>query len=166
MNWKRLHDQYNRCAIAWNDLYYAGNIARRILEEELFDTARIERTTERLALTTALVVTYARPFTTARGFSSLPSGVIRVLSAEQRKLHAEVLALRNEVYAHTDSQHFWATVEITEEGAQAVTGTPRGLLFGIAKEPLEALAEVIEVLKSELKRRQKDFEAKLQAPSA
>lgn len=161
MNWRHLHDQYNRYALAWNDLYYVGNIAKLILKEGLYDTAKINRSTERLALTTALVVTYARPFTTAKGFVRLPGSVTTVLTSEQRQLHEEMLAMRDKVYAHTDRQYFWATVEISDGEAQAITSSPRAFVFGLTEEIVTELVEVVEALKQEISRRQREFEQQL-----
>jgi len=53
------------------------------------------------AYMTAMVTAYCRPFTIARGFPKFPSRLLK-LDNEQRELHERLLALRNEVYAHSD----------------------------------------------------------------
>jgi hypothetical protein len=64
-------------------------------DEEDDARARVRRTLE-----TGMFVTYARPFTPSRGLARLKraSG----LSQELRNRHAELLALRDQTYAHTD----------------------------------------------------------------
>ncbi|WP_156174723.1 hypothetical protein [Hoeflea sp. IMCC20628] len=57
------------------------------------------------AFTTSLVVSYARPFTTARGLPGLPARLIK-WSDEEKTLHDQILTLRNEVYAHSDGASY------------------------------------------------------------
>lgn len=103
---EHIHKQYQRYELPWYDLYHAGKIAERTIEQELHDDARIKRPPDCLALHTGVVVTYARPFTEAKGFVALPSGELKVLNSDQRELHRAITDLRDQVYAHTDSKFF------------------------------------------------------------
>lgn len=53
------------------------------------------------AYMTAMVVAYCRPFTPSRGWPKFPAKLLR-LDAAQKQMHARLLDLRNEVYAHSD----------------------------------------------------------------
>lgn len=53
------------------------------------------------AYTTALVVSYTRPFINSRGWPRIPRRIIKY-NQEQKVLHKKIRDLRNEVYAHTD----------------------------------------------------------------
>lgn len=159
-----LRKQYRRYELAWYDLYHADNIARQIVEQELYDDARVKRSTKRLALHTALVVTYARPFTEAEGFVGLPSGVLDALDSDEQELHQALIDLRNKVYAHTDSEFFSIKMETTPENdLRATTSSPRLFHFGMPKDVLRDLTRAIQKLKKEVRQRQEDLENKLEA---
>jgi len=157
-----LRRQYRRYEIAWYDLHYTDNLADNILEHKLYDDAKIKRSTERLAFHTALVVTYARPFTEAEGFVSLPSGILKILEPNQRELHEAIIDLRNEVYAHTDSDHFSVDMENIGEGKRATTSSPRLFTFGMPIEVTEEIKIMAINLQEEIRRRQGEIEIKLQ----
>lgn len=54
------------------------------------------------AYVTAMVVAYSRPFTDSRGWPKFPGRLLRSLNETQRNMHARLMSLRNEVYAHSD----------------------------------------------------------------
>jgi hypothetical protein len=55
--------------------------------------------------TTALVISYGRPFTRGAGWPALPKRLQAYTEAE-RKLHERLLRLRNKIYAHSDSDSY------------------------------------------------------------
>lgn len=60
------------------------------------------------ALRTALVVSYSRPFSGNRAGdgtqADLPASFLKSLTKEQRVVHDRILALRNQEFAHSDSE--------------------------------------------------------------
>lgn len=95
---------YQRLYVAQDDLRQAAYFAEYLLKKGWHFQPWEKRWTtymQQSAFTTALVVAYARPFTESRGWPKLPKRLV-TYTAEQKMLHQRVLALRNEVYAHTD----------------------------------------------------------------
>lgn len=73
-----------------------------------------------LALNTALVVTYARPFVSSRGTSvaekALPGSLLRAFTSEEREFHELLIQLRNREVAHTDADYLELSIEVFEDG--------------------------------------------------
>jgi hypothetical protein len=75
-----------------------------------------------VALNNALVVAYARPFTNNKPLGALPARWQRFGDARQSELHADLLAARNRVVAH--SQMFDGKVVIVPRGSRFSPGDP------------------------------------------
>lgn len=58
------------------------------------------------AFTTALVVSYGRPFTTSKGWPQFPDRLLDAYEAGDKVLHRQLLDLRGTVYAHSDSTSY------------------------------------------------------------
>ena len=89
------------------DLNQAHECARQILRRDLYSSQDPSDRALINCLLTALVVSYARPFMKSRGktmLPKLPSGYLEVLSEEQKKLHKNLVDLRNQTQAHSDSK--------------------------------------------------------------
>jgi hypothetical protein len=90
------------------DFRHARRFASEILRAKFHTRNRTQiRDVTHLALNTALIVSYGRPFFTnynfGNGISSLKSCAETVLTDSQDlKLHNKVLSLRLKVYAHSD----------------------------------------------------------------
>lgn len=85
-----------------------------------------------LALNTALVVSYARPFVSSRGISvaekALPGTLLRVFTSAEREFHDSLIQLRNKEVAHTDADYLDLTIEVFDGGD--------GGIFRATREPL------------------------------
>lgn len=96
---------YDKLRISAMDIAHALGCAQFLIKKKWHSYEWERRGSTYLqqsALTTSLVVSYARPFTKTRGLrDNLPSKLIR-RTAEERALHEKILKLRNEVYAHSD----------------------------------------------------------------
>ncbi len=57
---------------------------------------------QQAAFTTALVTSYARPFTQSKGWPKLPTELV-LYNASEAHLHQHVMKLSHRVYAHSDS---------------------------------------------------------------
>ena len=78
-----------------------------------------------LALNTALVVCYSRPFIQSRGHSviadkTVPGALLRSLTARERAMHDSILMLRNKEVAHSDADMLELTIEVFEDGDGAI----------------------------------------------
>lgn len=83
---------YRRLWISGNDLREAKAAIDEVLNSKLLYPRRKEPNALLTALTTALVVSYARPFVNSRGQSAIaertvPGSLLRVLTARERELH-------------------------------------------------------------------------------
>lgn len=89
-----------------------------------------------LALNTALVVSYARPFVSSRGVSvaekAIPGSLLRVFTSDEREFHELLIQLRNKEVAHTDADYLELTIEVFEGGD--------GGIFRATREPLRRAA--------------------------
>ena len=104
----RLLKQQKAVLLAASDMEEAAAAARALVGIEDGPLAH--------ALETAIIVCYARPFTT--GDRRVPRGFDELDSESDASLHAELKKLRDEAYAHTDegSGREIARYAITERG--------------------------------------------------
>lgn len=158
--WAKRHRQYERYVIASWDLRIADDLVYAAIERGLFDDGGKTTTEDVWAYSVAIAVTYSRAFTAAKGHVGIDA-VLKVLNSEQRAVHQRVWDLRNEIYAHTDKKHFFATPEITDGKVEAWAALPREYLWGFTHGDLKGLSEVIGVLRIEIGRRKQEFESQL-----
>jgi len=105
-----------------------------------------------MALTTALVVSYARPFVNSRGQSAVanktvPGSLLRVLTAREREFHEWILGIRNREVAHSDAEALELSLHLYPNG--------HGAILRVSREPfrrveLRALRRMIEKLTGEI----------------
>ncbi|QTQ86084.1 hypothetical protein J8N08_22900 (plasmid) [Agrobacterium tumefaciens] len=96
--------QFDKFRISVMDIAHSLQCARFLIKKGWHSNEWERRGSiylQQSAFTTSLVVSYARPFTTARGLPGLPARLIK-WTDEERILHDRILRLRNEVYAHSD----------------------------------------------------------------
>ena len=99
--------QFIRVLISYIDFQQAGGIASYILDHNLHDRYPRDRFLLQ-GLNTGMIVAYCRPFSgNERGavtnVPNLPERFLRVLTKDERRLHAVVKNDRNSVLAHSDS---------------------------------------------------------------
>ena len=107
------------------------------------------------ALTTALVVSYSRPFVNSRGQSTYadrttPGSLLKVLSSSEREFHELILIIRNREAAHSDAEAMELSLKLYADGHSAI--------LRIAREPfrrseLRKLRRIIEKLEKQVERR-------------
>jgi hypothetical protein len=107
------------------------------------------------ALTTSLVVSYARPFVNTRGQSSVaertvPGSLLRVFSSSERAFHDRLMDMRNREAAHTDADTIDVSIEIFPDGDGGVCRVSRNPL---RRFELRALVGMIEKLEGEIEHR-------------
>lgn len=158
--WAKRHRQYERYVIAGWDLKIAADLVYAARDRELFDDEGKTIHEDVIAFSVAIAVTYSRAFTTAKGHVGI-NEVLKALSAEQRIVHNRVWGLRNEIFAHTDKKHFFATPEIVDGKVESWAALPREYLWGLTRDDLVGLSEVIVVLRNEIGRRKQEFESSL-----
>lgn len=82
-----------------------------------------------LALTTAMVVAYARPWVHSRGQSvaarTVPGQLLRCLTSKQRSLHDYLIQHRNLEIAHADADVLDLHVRLFPDGDSAILRTSR-----------------------------------------
>jgi hypothetical protein len=107
------------------------------------------------ALTTSLVVSYARPFVNARGQSAvaertIPGSLLRVYSSAERAFHERLLEMRNREAAHSDADILEMYIEVFPDGDGGICRVSRNPLRRVE---LRALERMIEKLEGEIERR-------------
>ena len=114
---------------------------------------------QQTAFVTNLVIAYARPFTKSKGWSGFPERLCR-FDSEQSKFHKNILELRNQVFAHSDSQHFRFDLCISEDFETTIEGVPMRRLSveqvectrDMTGKLIKAVEERLEQLRRELRR--------------
>lgn len=61
------------------------------------------------------MISYGRAFSNSYGYGKLSPDILDVLDAEERDQHQVFITLRDQVYAHTDSETY-QVVPVTNEG--------------------------------------------------
>ena len=137
------------------DLGHAAECARQILQRDLHSAT--EREDKRLlrCLNTALIVSYARPFSGNKGSpdvrKKLPPEYLDVLSDEQRKLHNYLVESRNQDHAHSDAKGMDMTVRVaTIRSVPIAVPISRDGSAPLPRESAVAVAELIKSLEGRL----------------
>ena len=141
---------YERLYVAAEDLGLARQYAQHLLKKS-WHSAPWERRgsiyMQQSAFVTALVVSYARAFTKSYGWPRLPEGTLPE-GQGATALHKQLMDLRHEVYAHSDSKHHkvqpW---RIDSEALTDVRGAP-SLRF--TKDECEQITELIDEIRKRL----------------
>lgn len=116
---------YRRLHLSYNDLDEAKATVEELLRARLPVPRREPPSALLMALTTALVVAYARPFVNSRGESkfaerSVPGSLLRVLTSRQREIHNYLLNVRNREVAHSDADRSEIYLQLYPNGHGAI----------------------------------------------
>lgn len=141
---------YTRLFMSRRDFGMAATFGKHILKKgwNKGPWARGTIYEQQAAFITALVIFYARPFTQSRGLPRLPTGLLQY-DPDEQALHARILTLRHQVYAHTDISGHWVepydfmgspALQITEEQFRIPHGEIKRLL-GMIEKVSKALAD-------------------------
>ncbi len=125
-----------REAINSLDWDHAARYCQRYLENRLYaikPTSRVEA----LAFSTAIIVTYSRPFSgnrdRARKYDLVDERYISALSPTEKAIHDQIVSLRKSLFAHSDA---------SAHNVQ-VTNTTSGGLDTFSKDPLAPLEKMV-----------------------
>lgn len=115
---QRLQGQHHRLMMSALDFRHALSAATFLMEDVNWEIGRCTQEDRRRfkCYETSMVVSYARPFSTARGmaapFSWKQLGRVFAMSAEENSLHEMLIDARNRTYAHSDGDHSDITASI------------------------------------------------------
>lgn len=153
---------YRRLWLSRIDLEEAKDIVSELLARKLPLPRSKPMTGLLLALNTALVVTYARPFVSSRGTSvaerAVPGSLLRVLTSQEREFHEELIQMRNKEIAHTDADYLDLTIEVFPEGDGGIFLATRQPL---RRSALRVLHRMIEKLERSIEARSEELRARL-----
>jgi hypothetical protein len=120
---------YRRLWLARVDLDEALAAVDELLQARIAIPRRKKPPPLLLALTTALVVAYARPWVYSRGQSiaekTVPGVLLRSLTAKHRSVHNALIDLRNQEVAHTDADILDLHLRLLPDGDAAILRTSR-----------------------------------------
>jgi hypothetical protein len=144
---------YQRLYIAREDLHFANSFAQHLLKKGWHFAPWERRWTtyvQQAAFTSAFVTAYARPFTRSVGWPEFPMRLAPYLQTELR-LHQQIILLRHQVYAHSDSsRHNVRPMRIVGHPS-AIVGSP---FLRLSKDELELaivmIRKTISLLEQEL----------------
>jgi hypothetical protein len=152
---------YGRLFVSAQDLGFARQYARHLLKKGWHSAPYERRGTiymQQSAFTTALVVSYARPFTTSHGWPKFPSEFISH-DAAQAHLHEHFIGLRHQVYAHSDSSRYSVRpFRISAEVLTDIVGIPFLL---VTKDECEMLISMINRTRDLMRPQLKDLQVAL-----
>jgi hypothetical protein len=100
--------QFERLFASTYDFSQANFCARFLLKKGWHSKPWERRGTvyaQQTAFVTNLIIAYARPFTKSRGWPDFPLRLIK-FDVEQQDMHKQLLRMRHEIFAHSDSEHF------------------------------------------------------------
>jgi len=127
--------------------------ARAILEELLSRRIPLPRTKLPspllMALTTALVVCYSRPFVNSRGHSEIaekavPGALLRAYTSKEREFHDALLDIRNKEVAHSDADILDMSIQLYEDGDSAIFRNSRAPFTRAALQTLRKMLNKLE----------------------
>jgi len=154
---------YRRLWLSRIDLEEAKATIEEVLKSNLPFPRRKEPSALLTALTTALVVSYARPFVSSRGQSAVaertvPGSLLRVLTFRERELHDALINMRNREVAHSDADVIDLSIDLFPGGDGGICRVARHPLRRIE---LRALHRMIEKLTVEIERRCEELRKEL-----
>ena len=143
---------YRRLWISRNDLHYAKASIESILKLNLRYPRRKEPEHLLVALTTTLVISYARPFVNSRGQSTIalrtvPATLLQVLTSRERSLHNAIIEMRNQEVAHSDAEVLELSVKLYPNGDGGIS---RATLYPLLRVELRMLNRIIKKLIDEI----------------
>ncbi|OBS35398.1 hypothetical protein [Pseudomonas syringae] len=141
---------YERLYVAAEDLWLARQYTQHLLKKG-WHSAPWERRgsiyMQQSAFVTALVVSYARAFTKSHGWPRLPESILpEDLGAIA--LHKQLMDLRHEVYAHSDSKHH--KVQPWRIDSEALTDLRGAPSLRFTKDDCEQITELIDEIRKRL----------------
>lgn len=146
---------YRRLYLSHNDLDEAKVTVEELLRARLPLPRKDPPSGLLMALTTALVVAYARPFVNTRGESnfaerSVPGSLLRVLTSRQREAHNYLLNVRNREVAHSDADRSEIYLKLYPDGHGAILRVARAPFL---RAELIGIHRIIKKLMKEVDRR-------------
>lgn len=153
---------YRRLWLSRIDLEEARDIGSELLARKIPLPRRKPMSGLLLALNTALVVSYARPFVSSRGTSvaekALPGSLLRSFTSEEREFHELLIQLRNREVAHTDADYLELSIEVFEDGDGGIF---RAIRAPIRRPPLRLLLRMIAKLERAIESRCEQLRSRL-----
>lgn len=145
---------YRRLWLSRIDLEEARSAISEIIARKLPSPRKWGPSPLLQALTTSLVVSYARPFVNTRGQSAVaektvPGSLLRVFSSSERAFHDRLMEMRNREAAHTDADILEMYIEVFPNGDGGICQASRNPL---RRAELRALVSMIEKLVGEIER--------------
>jgi hypothetical protein len=132
------------------DWEHAERYCRLYLDRSLYDFAETYAD-EAQAVTTAIVVTYSRPFSGNRDRQNRRDPVdtryLDVLDESSRAIHGRTVELRNRVFAHSDASFHKVQIESPAHGELETVSEDR--LIPLEKADVEVLLSNINIFKQE-----------------
>ena len=145
---------YRRLWISYRDFDEARATLDEILKSKLPYPRHKEPNALLVALTTALIVSYARPFINSRGQSTVaertvPGSLLRVLTSREREMHDALIEMRNREVAHSDIDILELSIQLHPNGDGGISRVTRHPFRRIE---LRTLNRMIEKLINEIDR--------------
>lgn len=153
---------YRRLWLSRIDLEEAKDAASELLSRRLTLPRTKAPSGLLLALNTALVVSYARPFVSSRGSSlaekAVPGSLLRVFTSVEREFHEALVEVRNKEVAHSDADYIELSLEVFDGGDGGICRVTRQPL---RRSALRALVRMIEKLEREIEARCEQLRVRL-----
>jgi hypothetical protein len=146
---------YRRLYLSYNDLDEAKATVEELLRARLPLPRQDPPSALLMALTTAMVVAYARPFVNTRSESkfaerSVPGSLLRELTSRQREAHNYLLNVRNREVAHSDADKSEIYLKLYPDGHGAILRVARAPFL---RAELRDIQRIITKLMKEVDRR-------------
>ena len=148
---------YARLFVSAQDFSYARSYALHLLKKGWHSAPYERRGTvymQQAAFTTALIVSYARPFTKGIGWPRFPESLVQY-DAQAAQLHRHILDLRHQVYAHSDSARY--SIRPFKMGANVfsdIIGIP---FIKLSKDECTLLVSMIDGIRERLRQKLDTF---------
>ena len=144
--------RYRRLLISRQDLFESLSAIDLIDKSGQKRSSHHAHPIELVMLTTALVVTYARPFVDTRGSNHLagrvlPGSILRTLTRKQRELHELMIHLRHKEIAHSDAEVLELSFQAYPDGESTISRTARDPLY---RKELDSLRPIIGNIEKEI----------------
>lgn len=153
---------YRRLWLSRIDLDEAKDAASELLSRRLSVPRTKPPSGLLLALNTALVVSYARPFVSSRGSSlaekAVPGSLLRIFTSAEREFHEALIEVRNKEVAHSDADYVELSLEVFDGGDGGIFRATRQPL---RRPALRALTRMIGKLEREIEARCEQLRARL-----
>jgi len=146
---------FRRLVLSSDDIRQAKRFVKFILKNELYLEINADQGLINRSMQISAIISYIRPFSGNRGkndtFGKLDKKHLNTLTEDELKFHCHIKGLRDQVFAHTDSEGRDLKINITDfSGTKTAVSSSRNTFAPLSQEHWVKFLEIINKVDSSI----------------